>query len=558
MNNSSFKPELREDAFSSRDLQDLIFIGGGLSCTLTLTYLLRHLLLRPNGLKGRRLKIVMVDANGDFGSGYPYGRLAYPWFLLNETAATMNVCGFIEWLSANRKSWVAALESCDHPAVRGWLSANRDALVKAEHEPVHYSSLYFPRCIFGSFLQDVLTQALAQQQECGLARVVLVKGKVSAISRTPNRDLRLLLADGKVMYSRRIILGLGSSSPKAMPHLENAPGYTHDLFREGSGPALAEKFHDTFSPAVGRKIVALIGSNAAAMESLYVIRNTPAALRCLDRIVVISPSGFLPDAVASGLHFEARHLQALTGRGKLNASELFLAASQDVADARRLALSPAEYSPRVCHTFRKLFTCLSSEERRCFVEEFGAQFTALNRHTPPEYSAATRELRAAGMLQVVRGHVHEIARDSAYAEFRLDVRGPDQARTQFRAQAIINCSGAGPLHSTSSQLLATILQDKSGIARMNSSNKGILVTENFEASDGVYVMGPLLAGHSGIRDWIWNLESAPRIEVLALRLADTLASELGRVELPAQHELQGDRASQNRVADTSIPQTFAS
>jgi uncharacterized NAD(P)/FAD-binding protein YdhS len=49
--------------------------------------------------------------------------------------------------------------------------------------------------------------------------------------------------------------------------------------------------------------------------------------------------------------------------------------------------------------------------------------------------------------------------------------------------------------------------------------RGIRVNKNFGASDGVYVIGARLAGHSSETDWLWNLENAPRINALAQRVA---------------------------------------
>lgn len=534
-------------------MQDLVFLGGGLSSTLTLTYLLRHLSRQHRNLFSQRLKITVVDAKGDFGPGHPYGSLAHPMFLLNENVATMNVCGFLDWLTIHRATWLEELEACNHPAVENWLLINRDALASAAHDPRNYLPLYLPRRVFGLFLRDLLKTSLVEAEKIGLAQVDLVTAEALSVARDSEGNLRIPLSNGNMVRSRQIVLALGSSSPAPDPRLEGRRDYIHNLFREGIGPILVSKFAGVFSNAAEPRTIVLVGSNASAMETVYAIRNTPDLLDPVAKVVVISGSGLLPDAAIFGpVLFEAEHLKALIGRSALP-DDLFQAARRDALAATALGLSSLQYSAPVCDAFRAIFCYLSAEEKRKFVERYGLRFTALNRHAPPEYSAATRHLKSMGKLRIVSARVTDIEpATNRGSGFSIKAMAPNDFPFQLFSSAVINCSGAGALALTSNGLLRSILREGSEIAQMNRSQMGIRVGENFEASNGVFVIGPLLAGHTGDKDSIWNLESAPRIDALAQRfslmLADRICGNGAVIGVPRSSQISESRTQRTMAS----------
>ncbi len=111
-----------------------------------------------------------------------------------------------------------------------------------------------------------------------------------------------------------------------------------------------------------------------------------------------------------------------------------------------------------------------------------------------------------------------------------DSRGED---TIIVAAAVINCRGSETLPTARIPLLRSILRPEIGIASVNRPESGITVNADFEASPGVYVIGPLLSGYTTELDAIWNLESTPRIHALSERTAGTVASEFRRLKQPA-------------------------
>ena len=148
------------------------------------------------------------------------------------------------------------------------------------------------------------------------------------------------------------------------------------------------------------------------MEAIYAIRNDPNLTQVLDEIVLISPSGYLPAGTLCGREpaFTARHLETLVERHDVSAHAILNAAAADAEFGRRLGYTSLDYSGPICRAFSEVFVRLSFEERRRFVEEYGGQFTALNRHSPPEYAAAAEFFHQGGRLRLVCARVTAVER----------------------------------------------------------------------------------------------------------------------------------------------------
>ena len=257
---------------------DVAFVGGGFSTTMTLAHLIRELAdggqswsVTPSGRVP--LRIAVFDRDGDFGCGVPYGKLAHPMFLLNENVATMNFNGFLKWLSTRREIWLGLLRSTCSPGVFSWLSYNAQALEAARTDPASYLPLYFPRCIFGLFIQELLHAAIADARRALNAGVDLVHADVISIERQCDGTLAIRLANGATFSSRLVVLALGSLSSEASPGLEGAAGYIHDLLRRSPVPALSDVRKALQEPIAASRCIVILGSNAAAMEAVYAIRN---------------------------------------------------------------------------------------------------------------------------------------------------------------------------------------------------------------------------------------------------------------------------------------------
>ncbi|HVH13003.1 MAG TPA: hypothetical protein VM759_08125, partial [Longimicrobium sp.] len=155
------------------------------------------------------------------------------------------------------------------------------------------------------------------------------------------------------------------------------------------------------------------------------------------------------------------------------------------------------------------------------------------RRTGGPYARAASLLDVHGRLERIAGSVREVNADGRTGFVLLrDGRPPE---TLDGALAIINCTGSARLDDDPRPLMRSILAGGATIARVTPSGRGLVVSARFEASPGVFVMGPLLAGYTHRDLHVWRLEVVARIESLAPRLARILARRL----LDAAHVRRG-------------------
>jgi len=512
---------------------DVAFIGGGLACTLTLLNLIRRLLVTRGsaidyGRSRLPLQIAVMDRDGDFGCGSPYGSRAHPMLLLNENVATMNFSGFVDWLQEHRDDWMELLHSKCSLGVKNWLSSNMQALGAALQDRSHYLPLYFPRCIFGLFMREQLSSAITAAEATSIARVRLIRANAVSISRLSDGSFAVRAANGNTIITRVVILGVGSLPPESSL-LEHIPGYVHDLLRPSPEASLSDVLTALRNAHGIPRSLAIVGSNAAAMEAIYAIRHQRELTSALHEIILLSPRGQLPAGLPSRKRstFEPRMLKQLLQQSDLTADAVLRSAVADIEAARRSGYTSLDYSGPLIRAFSLVLDLLSLSERRAFVEMYGSAFTALNRHTPPEYARSAESFIEEGRLKILSARVGAVERLSgASIGFEIHATRLEGSSTVLRVAAVMNCKGSDTLANTQPPLLKDILKPDRDIARLNRCGRGIDVTETLEASPGVYVIGPLLSGHASELHAIWNLESAPRIYSLSQTLAGRLEEQL--------------------------------
>lgn len=502
-------------------MYDLVIIGGGVSGSLTLIYLLEELQRRAMDVGGfgwtpASFRAAWVDRVGDFGAGLPYGHAAHPKFLLNNDVASMNVGAFHAWLPQNRANWMRRLEQEPDPTVQSWLERHTDGLRAAAASPDLYLSMYLPRFVFGMFLSNWLAESLDRARRLGVT-IDLIADEAIAVGRAAG-GLNLGLRHSQRLPTHNLLLGLGSLAPDPEPELEGVCGYVHDWRMPDGGASFRDMVRARSIAKNERCDAVIIGSHAAAMESLYTIAHDAILARLLQNVCVVSPSGALPHAISPRtVGFQSEYLEALQVVPAVSADALISAALSDAANGERKGFTSADCSGAIVAAFGKVFCRLSVDEKRRFVEAFGPRFTALSRHTPPDYADAATSLRREGKLCSLAGEVLRVAQTGA--QFTLSVRRTDTQdlgnTEMLTADVIVNCRGAGLLSRSHGPFLRDLLDSRYGLARINSSGQGIAVSGEFEASPGVFVVGPLLAGHSEEPFHLWNLERADRIAILA-------------------------------------------
>jgi len=100
------------------------------------------------------------------------------------------------------------------------------------------------------------------------------------------------------------------------------------------------------------------------------------------------------------------------------------------------------------------------------------------------------------------------------------------------ADVVVNCAGpSGDVRVAAPPLLDQLLRE--GVCGASRHGAGIAVGAGMQAAEGLYVMGPLLAGNLLQGGPVWHMEHCGRIISYGTRLGRQLAGDLCASRRPA-------------------------
>lgn len=132
---------------------------------------------------------------------------------------------------------------------------------------------------------------------------------------------------------------------------------------------------------------------------------------------------------------------------------------------------------------------LSRAEKQIFAERFGGRFEGVMRRTAIESSLEASDFFEQGKLAFLGGNVIRIEVTRPGFLVVYEKNGAEQT---VAADVVINCLGAPRLKDSEMPLIQNLLA--SSLIAPNDSGAGIEVNERFEASAGLFIIGPLLGG----------------------------------------------------------------
>jgi uncharacterized NAD(P)/FAD-binding protein YdhS len=523
----------------------LVLVGGGpssLCVVLRMAELAR--LPRTDGA-GRagpdQFEVVLVDRAGETGGGAPHAATVSAALLLNDsiTETESSGLGLVAWLIANRARWQRMLlDSGDRRATR-WLDRHR-----AEIDGDEFGGLFLPRLVFGQFLRERWSDAVESLGSAGIS-VSVVAGEVEDVVPTASDRWWVHLAGRDPLDADAVLLAVGNVTASTPDPVAGHPGYLgFEAARElaAAEPRLAARLA---ALPQGSRRIAVLGSSAAATEFLYAVEGGSGLDGLVDELVVLSPSGRIPDGLCSShvTPHRLRRLPALlaaadgdsqTRAPAPTAAAVVEAVVADVAEAESLGYTivdllpaaraaPPATSANVSHWFRQLFALLPPEEKRVFVNTEYKAYRETIRHTSTDYAEAVARLRDRGLLSVLAARVRDVrpAPDGGLI-LRYEVAGRPR---ELAAGAVVDCRGFAGVAEGAHPAVRSLL--RRGTVLANETGRGLAVDHEFAAAPGLFVLGPLLAGTAQHGDYIWFLENVPVIHRLAERVAHAAWSRLG-------------------------------
>jgi uncharacterized NAD(P)/FAD-binding protein YdhS len=495
-----------------------------------------------------RFEVVLVDRAGETGGGAPHAATVSAALLLNDsiTETESSGLGLVAWLIANRARWQRMLLDSGDPRARRWLERHQAELDRDE-----FGGLFLPRLVFGQFLRERWSDAVETLGLSGISVSVLAAEVEDVVPGGADR-WRVHLAGRGPLDADVVLLAVGNVTASAPEPVADHPGYLgFEVAREltAAEPRLAARLA---ALPTGSRRIAVLGSSAAATEFLYAVESAPELDGVVDELVVLSPSGRIPDGLSSGhvtspaLRRLPALLAAVEGEGQTPAPPATAAAVvdavvADVAEAESLGYTivdllpaaraaPPSTSANVSHWFRQLFALLPPAEKRAFVNVEYKAYRETIRHTSTDYAEAVARLRDRGLLSVLAARVRDVqpAPDGGLT-LRYEMAG---RLRELAAGAVVDCRGFAGVAEGAHPALQSLL--RTGAVRANETGRGLAVDHDFAAAPGLFVLGPLLAGTAQGADYIWFLENVPVIHRLAERVALAAWRQLGAPTAPTE------------------------
>lgn len=525
--------ELRGDALrtaTASPAYDVVFIGAGISTSYSLLHLLADLQRLPGpGI----FRFGIVERSADTFCGVPYGERSSHTSLLitalRDFLPDAERALFRGWLTAN-KHWVF-----DSFRTRGgalsahWLRVHHEAIAHND-----WDDLYLPRYIFGLYMDERVRATIANGHASGHVLCdVLQHEAVDLRHDDAGYLIEVADRDGPIR-SRHVVLAVGTPPNRSM--LAAPPGaddtavcLVEDPYVPSLTAALARITARLEShPAVPH--VLLIGGNATTMDVLYTMNGFAGLSWGSVRFHIVTPSGHLPDRFVDAVAptaFVPAQLRALVEDADPTARAVYEAARRDLAQASRDGLGPSDTLAPISEAVAVLMRLVPPHEKQAFAQRWGVELGRLQRRAGPEYSDLAERLAAEGRLFVRRGRFKCItAIDDSGAQVAYECDGTTMLLPD-RLDVIVNCGGFARIDELPEHEFLRRIVDR-GTCHLTASGAGIAVNDVMEANDGLFVMGPLLAGNVVAGTPIWHLEHCGRISTSSASLARTLAERLRR------------------------------
>ncbi len=440
--------------------EHVVIVGGGFSGTL----------LAINLLRNDGPVATLIERRARAAQGAAYSTL-HPEHLLNVRAGGMSALP-------------------DEPAhFQNWL----------ERRGLPAGSAFVPRRLYGTYLADLLAQAMAAAPD----RLTIVQGEAIDVVRGPARTI-VLLADGRTVEGDVVALALGNLPPLVPPGLDPAtlpPGcYVEDPW---SAP-IADGLRATDT-------VVVLGTGLTMIDVALLLDADGFA----GRIVALSRRGLLPRP-----HGEVGPVASLVERPGIGARAL-LSSVRARARGRPWRSAIDELRP---HT-QRIWGAMPVAERARFLRHLRPWWDVHRHRIAPEVAGRLDAMRRDGRLEVTAGTILDAEAVAGGVRVHYRPRGSER-RLAVDGARIVNATGPqGDLVRSPEPLLRAL--HAKGDIRPDPLRIGVDVDQQSRAlatdgsaSDRLVVIGPMTRGA------FWEIVAVPDIR----RQVWSIARRLSRAE----------------------------
>jgi len=510
---------------------DLVFVGGGISCTHTLLSLL-------DGLESKNpikpLSILVIEKSPNFWTGIAFGprssKKALSITTLDEFIHPGEKAEFLTWLRANILVTILNFYKEDS-SNQDWIESNREKLENNQLE-----NLYFPRYLYGKYLEEKLKLKFTVLKNQGKVQLTLHQAEVINIYKVgESYSISLKNAAGIVsaVMAQKLILSMGHQGRKSI--LPNTSSAGKNFVPDPYFPSMDQNIKDLKikldKPDLHPKNVLIVGSNASALELLYILKSDQEILDKIDKIVVLSPSGTLPFPIHENLEvsYDFPILEIILESGNYSAETVMKGIYQEIEGIKKAHISLGDVYYPFGEKVISLLKGLTHEERRIFHDLYGMEFTRIIRRAGSDYSKTIAVLKRKKKFEILKGKIADIkktqvekTREDQYILYYQKKNTPINYPETFIS--IFNCSGFEVLSESDNPLIQNLIHKN--ICRVNPSNRGFEVNDQLEGNQNLFIIGPLLGSLFIPSYQYWHVENSKRIYELSRKLANHILERI--------------------------------
>ncbi|MFD0798526.1 FAD/NAD(P)-binding protein [Maribacter chungangensis] len=509
----------------------IAFIGAGIATSYTLIPFLEAL---DNDASKEKITLYIIDKSADFFKGMPYGERSGKSVLLIQ-----DLKNFIsEPHRTHYKNWLN--ENIDELAQEFLANGGRYAAKwVADNSPLYkngdWDDLYVPRFFFGRYIhREVVKRVDKLVAEERLTLEYLQKETKSVTKE--GGTFTLTFDDNSHLTVEKVVLSIGSLPYKKLYNKETKETINKLYIDAPYGEGMEENMARIASFIKARENkhlptkIAVLGANASGLEMLYKICDKLPMEEYKTTFKTLSSHGVMPDGTFDPIRakeFKAKHLESLATSDSLTAKLIAEAAHKDIDIAEEQALGAATTVGIISKGFGSLLPKLSKEELLNFACFHGNQIGRRQRCAGNHYLSVVDNLMKENRFTHIKGRFVRIEEntDGLILHYKPTEAASRSEESSEPFNLIVNCLGSVNLTSEGlTPFLKNLISDK--LCTPNASNIGFQVDDRMQASENLFVAGPLLAGNQ-IEDRIfWHLEHCVRIIWSSSVLSKNLMSSL--------------------------------
>lgn len=509
----------------------IAFIGAGIATSYTLIPFLEE--FQKDKTK-ENITLYIIDKSSDFFKGMPYGDRSGKSVLLIQDLKNFisepHRTHYKNWLNEHIDELASEFTSNGGQYAAKWVADNSPLYKNGD-----WDDLYVPRFFFGRYIHAEVIKRIDELKEENRLTVEYVQKETQAITKDKD-SFTIGFNDNSELTVEKIVLSIGSLPYKKLLN-KKVEENQHSLYidspygvgMEENMAKIARFIKEREEKNLHTKI-AVLGANASGLEMLYKICDKLPMEHHNTTFKTLSSHGIMPDGTFDPIkaqEFKAIHLESLADSESLSAESIAAAAHKDIDNAEKQNIGAATTVGIISHGFGSLLPKLSTEELLNFACFHGNQIGRRQRCAGNHYLSVVDDLISRNRFTHLKGRFVSI--NESTEGLALNYKATDSANESEESSEtfnlIVNCLGS--IHLASEGLppfLSNLVND--GLCTPNASNIGFSIDDRMQASENLFVAGPLLAGNK-IEDRIfWHLEHCVRIIWSSAALSKNLIASL--------------------------------